>query len=367
MDTRPVRWGRTTVQAAVPIQLAEWAPELSVQTVRATERAAAAVIRFGDRAATAAEVSARLLLRAEGVASSAIEGLRVSAADVALAEATSSELPPTDVALAVADNLAVVTEALSTPAPLTTDRVLAWHRRLMRHDSWLEARHVGAWRDELGWVGGATPQMAVHVAAPQDDIPALMEDLMVFVARGDVDPITAAAVAHAQFETIHPFADGNGRIGRVIIGWMLRQRLELSYPPPVSRQMARDVGGYQAGLTLYRQDLIDAWISWFANAVSLAAAASTGELERVARLQQDWRDALSGLRRDASALRLAEQLPAHPVVSALTAADILGVTRPAAFNAITTLERHGVLAPLERPTAGRNPRERWWVATELLR
>jgi Fic family protein len=324
------------------------------------------VRRFGDRAAGSAEVSARLLLRAEGVASSAIEGLRASAADVALVEAASAELPPTNVALWVADNLAVVNQALSASAPLTTETVLAWHRRLMRHDTVLDPRHIGDWRDELGWVGGATPRMAVHVAAPEGDIPELMEDLMVFIARGDVDPITAAAVAHAQFETIHPFADGNGRIGRVIIGWMLRRRLELSYPPPVSRQMARDVGGYQAGLTLYRQHQVDTWISWFANAVLLAATNSTEELERIAGVQQGWRDALSGIRRDAAARRLADELPAHPVVSALTVADILGVSRPAAFNAITTSEQRGILTALDTPAAGRNPRERWWVAADLL-
>lgn len=348
------------------MRLAQWRPELSVETVRETERAAAAVSRFGDRAAGAAEVFARLLLRAEGVASSAIEGLRASAADVALAEAASAELPSTSIAVSVADNLAVVNQALSTPAPLTTETVLAWHRLLMRRDTVLDPRHIGDWRDELGWVGGATPRMAVHVASPEGDIPALMEDLMVFIARDDVDPITAAAVAHAQFETIHPFADGNGRIGRVIIGWMLRQRLELSYPPPVSRQMARDVGGYQAGLTLYRQDQIDTWISWFANAVLLAATTSTDELEHIAGVQQGWRSALVGVRRDAAARRLAEQLPAHPVVSALTAAAILGVSRPAAFNAIITLEQRGILTALDTPAAGRNRRERWWAAADLL-
>lgn len=189
---------------------------------------------------------------------------------------------------------------------------------------------------------------------------------MVFIARGDVDPITAAAVAHGQFETIHPFADGNGRIGRVIVGWLLRHRLELSYPPPVSRQMARDVGGYQAGLTLYRQDQFDAWVSWFANTVLLAASASTQELERIADVQRGWRDALSGLRSDASARRLADELPAHPVVSALTGAEILGVTRPAAFNAIISLEQRGILSALDAPATGRNPRERWWIARDLL-
>lgn len=354
------------MHAAVPMRLAEWEPALSVRTVRETERAAAAVSRFGDRAASVAEVSARLLLRAEGVASSAIEGLRASAAEVALAEAASADLPATNVALWVADNLAVVNQTLSTPAPLDAGTILAWHRRLMRHDTPLDPRHIGAWRDELGWVGGATPRMAVHIAAPEDDIPELMDDLMLFIARGDLDSITAAAVAHAQFETIHPFADGNGRIGRVIIGWMLRQRLDLTYPPPVSRQMARDVGGYQAGLTLYRQDHIDAWVSWFATAVQLAATNSTEELERISAVQRDWEQALTGVRRDAAARQLVRELSAHPVVSALTAASILGVSRPAAHNAIVALEQRGILTALDTPAAGRNPRERWWAALALL-
>lgn len=129
----------------------------------------------------------------------------------------------------------------------------------MRHDGSLEAHLVGDWRDRLGWIGGANPRLAVHVAAAEDDIPELMDDLLVFIAREDLDAVTQAAVAHAQFETIHPFADGNGRIGRVMIGWMLCHRLGLRYPPPISLQMARDVGGYQAGLTLFRQDQVDFW------------------------------------------------------------------------------------------------------------
>ncbi len=142
---------------------------------------------------------------------------------------------------------------------------------------------------------------------------------------------------------------------------MLRQGLELSYPSPISRQMARDVGGYQAGLTLYRQDQIETWISWFANAVLLAATTSTHELERIAGVQQRWHAALSRVRRHAAARRLADQLPAHP------AADIPSVSRPAAFNAIITLEEHGILTAFDTQAVGRNPRERWWVAADLLR
>lgn len=109
----------------------------------------------------------------------------------------------------------------------------------------------------LGWVGGSTPLVAAHVAAVPEQIPELMDDLFAFVARDDIDPVSQAGIAHAQFETIHPFADGNGRLGRVLIGRILSQRLAVPVPPPISLSFAHDIGGYLSGLTLYRQGFLD--------------------------------------------------------------------------------------------------------------
>jgi hypothetical protein len=94
-----------------------------------------------------------------------------------------------------------------------------------------------------------------------------MDDLSTFIARDDRDGVTQAALAHAQFETIHPFADGNGRLGRVLIGRILSHRSGVAVPPPVSLIFARDVGGYGDGLTLFRQGLLDHWVQWFAECV----------------------------------------------------------------------------------------------------
>jgi Fic family protein len=367
MDTKQVVWNGIPVDAAAPTLLAAWDPDsLSARTARRTERAAAAARRFGDRTVGTAEVAARLLLRAEGLASSSIEGLRAPAAEVALAEADPSRPTGSGVAGWVADNLAVITAALEAPPPLDVEQLLGWHTRLMLHATTIEAGHIGAWRDTLGWVGGPNPRLSVHVAAPADDIPFLMDDLIRFVARDDVDPVTSAAVAHAQFETIHPFADGNGRIGRVLVGWILRQRLRINYPPPVSLQMARDVGGYQAGLTLYRQDQVDAWVAWFADAVISAAERSGDVLDAIARLADTWNEAVSDLRSDSAARRLCDQLPAHPVVSSLSAADLLGVSRQAAAVALAALEARGIILPLDGAAPGRNRRQRWWVAAAIL-
>jgi Fic family protein len=363
--TVPVVWNGMTVEAADPARIARWVPEMSARVVRRTERAAGAVERFGDRTLGVAEIAARLLLRAEGLASSAIEGLRASAADVALAQAVGAR-PETAVAAWVADNLAVVDQSLATPAPLAVADLLGWHRRLMVHSPTMAEAHVGAWRDTLGWVGGPNPRLAAHVAAPAENIVGLMDDLVAFVARDDLDAVTQAAVAHAQFETIHPFADGNGRIGRVLIGWILSNRLGVRVPPPVSLPIARSVGGYQAGLTLYRQGHVDAWVEWFADAVLAAAEDSAAVLVRIGEVQDAWRAATADLRADSAARRLVEVLPSHPVLSSATVAALTGVSDEAGRLALDALTARGVLTDVGRFSTSPGRPRRWWAAHGIL-
>ncbi|HVE46431.1 MAG TPA: Fic family protein [Acidimicrobiales bacterium] len=365
-----VRWNGRAVEAADPAPITGVTFDLHAGTVRRTEQAVAAVRAAGERAAGPLEVVARLLLRSEGLASSAIEGLRASAADVALAEAAAAEGlrsdDDDDVASWVADNLAVVTDALAEEGTVDAARLFAWHERLMRHAPAIDPVHVGAWRDRLGWVGGSSPLTAVHVAVPPGAIDALMEDLFVFIRRDDLDAVTQAAVAHAQFETIHPFADGNGRIGRVLISWILSRRIGVRVTPPVSLEFARDIGGYQSGLTLYRQGEIDTWVAWFADAVSRSARRAAEVLEAVGEVQERWEQAAQRLRADSAARRLLPLLPAHPVLSAGTVASLLGVSLQAARNALAELAAVRVLAEVDQVPNGRGRPRRWWVTPELL-
>ena len=376
METVAVQWEGQTVRAVVPPVIASWDVELSLPTVRRTEQAAAAVLAADSVAPGTPETAARLLLRSEGLASSAIEGLRVPIADVALAEVVGQRggtglggertevIDPT--AAWVADNLAVVADALAYDGPLNEAVLLDWHRRLMVHSPTIEPRHVGAWRDTLGWVGGGTPRLAVHVAPPADLVPTAMEDLLRFAARDDLDPVTHAAVLHAQFETIHPFADGNGRIGRVMVGWVLARRLRVEVPPPVSLQMARDVGGYQAGLTLYRQGMHDAWVAWFADAVRGAAEGVAEVLADVIVLLRGWHSDIADLRADATAHRIIDLLTAQPVLSAASAAAALGSSRRAAAGGLAELARRGIVTSAAPRQSGRGRPEQWWVASDLL-
>ena len=282
---------------------------------------------------------------------------------MALAEAAQEDQ---SIAAWVADNMAVVAQALSTPAPLTVEVLLDWHTRLMEHSPNIADHHIGAWRNVLGWVGGPNPKLAAHVAAPAETISKLMADLVAFINRAALDPVTQAAIAHAQFETIHPFADGNGRIGRVLIGWIIKTRLRVTVPPPVSLQIASDIGGYQSGLTLYRDDMVEPWVRWFAEAMERSAEDSSLVMELIENIQAAWREQAKDLRSDSAGRKLVEHLPALPVVSAAMAAKALGVSDQAARLGLEALAARGIVNELERISATTGRPTRWWAAEQLL-
>jgi len=348
----------------VPDPIAGLVPRLAEATVRATERAAAAAERSGELA-VGLEAAARLLLRAEGLASSFIEGVDASAEEVAVAQ-----LDPRIGGAAgwVADNLAAVADALADEGPLTQSALLAWHLRLMRHSP-LDPGLVGAWRERQGWIGGGTPLSAAFVPPPASEIARLMDDLIAFANREDLDPVTLTAITHAQFETIHPFADGNGRIGRVLITRMLRQQLGVAVPPPVSAQFARDIGGYLSGLALWRDDRIDLWVSWFAGSVEQASRSAADTLRAVVDLRRAWQERVEGLRADAAARRLVAHLVDHPVLDVAAAAGLLAVSDEAARGAVTALEQRAILTRIPPASAASRRLGRpaiRWSASELL-
>jgi Fic family protein len=330
-----------------------------IDAARAEGALSAPAARYDPRL----EVAARLLLRAEGVASSRIEAINAPAEFVAIADVDPSVGGS---AAEVADNLRALDAALTHAGPLTRDDLWRWHRILMASAD-LDDAFKGAWRDRLGWVGGPTPHRAAHVATPANQIDPLMIDLVEYANEPSRDPVTTAALLHAQFETIHPFADGNGRIGRLLISWALHRHLGLAVPPPVSVAFLRDVGGYVSGLTLYRTVGPDDWVRWFANTVERAATSATLTLASISELVAAWPARLDDLRSDAAARRLVDHVIAHPALDVDTAVGLLGVSRPAARTALEALTRRGVLRPAQLPGTGEPGRpRRWWVAGELL-
>jgi Fic family protein len=198
----------------------------------------------------------------------------------------------------------------------------------------------------------------------------LIGDLVDFANRRDLHPICQAAVLHAQFETIHPFADGNGRVGRALVGWCLRRRGAADQIiPPISPILARQPDRYVHGLWLYREGRVDEWIAWFAEVCRSAARLVEEVAGAVAELQQTWRGDLSDLRSDSSALDVLELLPSTPLVSVSRVSAALRVSETAAREALETLEDRGVLTRVESTAFGRGRPRHLWVArgiTDLL-
>jgi Fic family protein len=360
-----IEWNGRPARAWMPDAITARSLDLPVEVARATERAAGAVVRVGDRLPTGWEPLARLLLRAEGIASSNIEGLRAPAAHVAAAELDDAAAS-TEAAL-VAGNLAVVADALehaATRRRLTVTALHAWHRRLMQGAD-LPRELVGAFRGTQGWIGGRGPQDAAYVPPPAADVPALMDDLLSFMNTSDTDAITHAAVAHAQFETIHPYGDGNGRIGRLLVLWTLRRRLGVAVPPPTSVVIARDPGGYLSGLYWFRSGELARWVRWFADVVNTSATAALGWADEVDALMSEWRARLAHLRADAAARKIIEILPAHPVITAATAARLVSTSDTAARAAIDELHARDIVQPYAIPGRVRGRPRQWWLAREL--
>ena len=279
-----VVWNGRRIRAFVPALLQDRELTLDAPTAARSAAAATEVAHAAEALDADYEPLARLLLRSEGVASSYIEGVTAPVVDVVLAEEQLGRRG-TGAAAWVAGNLAAVAEAITSAeggAALRVETLCEWHRTLMTGSPTPE-RSIGVIRSEQGWIGGTSPLDAHLVTPPPSELSALLNDLIAYVNRVDVDPVTQAAVSHAQFEIIHPFGDGNGRVGRVLVAWVLTRRLALLVPPPVSVAIAADVAGYSSGLVLFRLGDHRRWITWFADAVASGGRAQRALIANVER------------------------------------------------------------------------------------
>ena len=304
------------------------------------------------------------LMRSEAIASSQMEGIATPGNRVlarALMQADAGRGRPTAPAVATMANVAAVRgayeRAVASQAPLVPDDIKATHAAIAQSDRWL-LQHAGQIRESQSWIGfdSATPVGAEFVPPPARLVDALLDDLCVFCSRADVSPMLQAAVAHAQFETIHPFADGNGRVGRTLIGEILcRGGLARDVIPPTSLVLAGHREAYVAGLTSWRFDADgpDRWITLLAEAVDEAAAGSMRLADGVAELQRSWQQACAHRRADSAARALVPLLPGHPMITPNTAARLIGRSYETGRVALAQLDADGVLTQV---TIGRRNR-----------
>jgi Fic family protein len=354
-------------KAFVPDEIAALDPQLSSKVAGLLSDAERAVqtLNLDPPNLASLEVLARRLLRAESVASSWLEGLRISQRRLARAEAL--EADQSDVtARSVLGNVAAMEQAVKLGElrrNLRLSDLLRVHKTLMRATEQPEG--AGALRLEQNWLGGTpfNPLNAEFIPPPPELVAPLMEDLLRFVARTDLQASVQAAIAHAQFETIHPFGDGNGRVGRALIHIVLSRRgLAPRFVPPVSLVLAANSARYIGGLIAFREGRLADWLGVFARSLDAAARKSVVLAAELAELQRRWRERCGQPRRDSSAEALIQLLPAHPVLTVDAAATLLNRSKQAANEALSVLERASVL---KQTSIGR--RNRAFEAVELVR
>lgn len=290
------------------------------------------------------EALARQLLRAESVASSRIEGLILSHRRLAKAEFSGCHDLTAD---GVFGNIRALERAVafaSATATLERAHIVEIHRTLLQGTR--DEAHGGVIRTEQNWIGGdaTSPRNAEFIPPPPRLVPHLLDDLCRFMNREDVPVVIQAAIAHVQFETIHPFADGNGRVGRAIILAILRRRgTAPKYLPPVSLALARNADRYVQGLGSFRQGDPEDWYTVFADAVYNAATGACAFAGQVVELQSRWIEAAGNPRKGSGARNLIALLPSHPIVNVKTAAELLGGSEEQARLAVQRLEAADVL------------------------
>lgn len=316
---------------------------------------------------------ARLLLRTESIASSKVEGMQADARSLARGEVaydTGRRVGP-EVAeiLANIDAMQVAIETATAHAAIEPAHLIEIQRVLLIRS--LPDR-AGRLRETQGWIGGNdyNPCDAAYVPPPEDRIEPLLDDLCQFCNEDRLPPLVQAAIAHAQFETIHPFDDGNGRTGRALVQVLFRRRgLAPAFVPPISVVLAAEKTRYIEGLVAFREDDLATWLEIFASATARSAELAQAYLSRVIELQDGWREKLdqsSDLRSDAAAWSLIEILPGYPVITVAVAIAALEASdhrrsRAAVQAAVAQLEAAGVVHPVSS-----SKRNRAWEADGLI-
>ena len=332
-------------RAFVPDPVSDYLPELSAATSALSERAGAAVreLSASSEALRPLEGLTRQLLRSEARASSAIEELLLSHRKLARAEAGAGGSDRR--AREVLGNVRAMERAVEIGGgtdDCTVDDILSIHREIAIVSPLDQI--AGKLREEQGWIGGWSPFGAAFVPAPPEYVPELVDDLCEFMNRDDLSPVAQAAIAHAQFETIHPFGDGNGRVGRCLIHTLLRRSgAAPRYVPPVSLVLVTDKSAYIAGLEDFRRDEVDRWVAQFAEAVEDSAEIALNLSKRVAGLRAEWVTRAEPMRSDSTARAILDQLPSFPIITAAIAEELTGRSRVAAINGLDHLGRAGIL------------------------
>lgn len=311
--------------------------------------------------------------RREAVRSSQIEGTNSDVNDLFAYEATdSSEGLPADVRVTLnyvkALQCGLIEVRRDGINALTNGLIKKIHARLMDGVQMVKGL-PGEFRTVQNWIGGTKIYHARFVPPPAAYVLDCMNDLGLLLRYAaseedqfEVSIVIRMAIAHAQFETIHPFVDGNGRVGRILLPLMLAAE---AYPPVyLAGFLKSNQQEYYDGLAnvQLQENWVD-WVKFFATGVAIAARESMRTAEELVAILGRWKERVSalGLRSDAAVYRLPEFIIGNPVLTAKQVKESLGISFPAASGALSLLEAQGILTQTVK-----QQRNRVFVAKEII-
>lgn len=337
---------RSHYRAAVPPRIAGLSFEIESEVLAAADDARAEVSRFDAELAellpgTQFTPLSSVLLRTESASSSQIENITAGAKALALAQIGHAKFGSN--AGLVARNVDAMNRAIELAGSIDESSILAVHESLTRDQSYAAP---GQFRRQQVWIGGATssPHTAQFVPPHHSRVPDAVRDLCTFIERTDIPLVAHAALAHAQFETIHPFNDGNGRTGRALVHAMLKQGGATTHSTvPISAGLLSDTDGYIAALTAYRNGNLSPIVERFAVATFAAITNSRALAHELRQIHGAWSERLT-MRRGAAAWRALSLLLAQPAVTSAIVQDQLGLSQPAADALIKRLHEAQILS-----------------------
>ncbi|MDT0158261.1 Fic family protein [Microbacterium sp. ARD32] len=352
----------SSVEATVPPMIAERDYLPPITTTVASEEALLAVTQADTDAEGHSAAISRFMMRTESVASSKIERITADAVDYAKALVGNRSNTSATSMVAASTALHSLVTVVGERGRFELDDLLVAHRALM-HDDPMEAAYAGRLRDMQNWIGGSdySPRDALHIPPAPERVTALIDDLIIYLNRDDVPVMTQAAIGHAQFESIHAFTDGNGRIGRALVSAVFRRRgVTRNAVVPLASGLLAKRDDYFAALGEYRKGEPAPLIDLFARSARSAAICSRHSIARIKALPDEWTDELKP-RKGSAASALIPLFYDHPVMTAAEIERRSGSSTPAAYLAIDQLAEAGFIEEI----TGRK-RDRVWVASELL-
>lgn len=349
--------GGERYRSAVPPLIGALSPMPSPDAVAAAEAAARELSRLDAELGSRVRAFAPVLLRSEAASSSQIENITASARAIFSAELGAKVGRNAD---QIAANTLAMAAAIDLADDVSADAISRMHKVLLAG----QQRHTpGRWREEAVWIGtrGDSPIGAEFIAPHHSRVARLIDDLVVFARRRDIAPLVSVAIAHAQFETIHPFTDGNGRTGRALAQSLLRHRgVTRNVALPVSAGLLADVDGYHRALTAYREGDVTPIVGAFADAAQRSVENARVLIDEMDAIRRSWDQRLT-VRRSSNAWRLLDVLLRRPVLDAATAAEELGVQQPNVYPPLNALVDAGILKRKAEHEIGP-----FWRSEELL-